>query len=565
MKKDIIITNDYLLIPVQKEAETEKVSFYCEKEKIYEFEIPLGEDEGAYVFHYYAAIPVREWKSRRITVEGGVTESFLKAIALSDDIPRKVDGKPLLHFSPDTGWMNDPNGLMFHEGCYHMFFQHNLFDTRWQNMSWGHAVSKDLLHWEQQEDVLFPDEDGTMFSGCGIVNEQGKLGLPVDAELLFFTCAGNTSAWSRGKKFVQKIAYSTDHGKTFHKKEGCVLGHIAGDNRDPKVYWYAEKGIYYMVLYLEKYEYGIFNSGDLEHWEMTQQLVLPQTWECPDLREIPIEGGGSKWMFWGADGHYFLGDFDGSRFETDGLMHKAYQTMLPYAAQSFWGKRRVIMIPWMRTNNKSKVYRSLMGIPRQLTLARKEDGFILRQRLADEFERCKEKRLECIIGRDAAAWEGEPAEKACPVEAVFYEQQIEAALEIKLFLEKDVGFSVNIYGTVCKKERGSSLIKIEGIEKRGDSVKSAARSYDKESIATEKLSMGKVCLKEGSWEEEGIRGLEAGKDLESISFLSDGEILEVTVEDGLTWGAYETKSDARNGEVRIEADGTIRAEIFQIL
>lgn len=171
---------------------------------------------------------MREWKGEEIVVEGEVPESFMEAVALSNELPWIPHKKPLIHFSPNTGWVNDPNGMIYQDGVYHLFFQHNPCDTRWQNMSWGHAVSRNLLHWEQKGDAIFPDEDGTMFSGCGIVNEQEKFGLPKDAEIFFYTCAGGMSEWSKGKKFVQKIAYSTDRGETFFKKKGHVLEHIEG-------------------------------------------------------------------------------------------------------------------------------------------------------------------------------------------------------------------------------------------------------------------------------------------------------------------------------------------------
>lgn len=573
MKKSILISQEYLLIPIKAEAETRLVSFYDGETKFLELAVPVsvfaaGAYDGpgkaakeAYAFNFYASIPVWEWKGAEICIEGDVPENFLEAIAFSDGMPQVAQKRPLIHFSPNTGWLNDPNGLMYHDGVYHMFFQYNPCDTRWQNMIWGHAVSKDLLNWKQKEIALLPDADGT-------------------------------SAWSEGKKYVQKIAYSTD-GNSFQKKEGCVLGHVAGDNRDPKVYWHEGKKLYYMALFLEGHDHAIFNSKDLEHWEMTQRITLERTMECPDLQQVPVEGGGSKWMFWGADGYYFLGDFDGSRFETDGAIHRAYQTMLPYAAQTFWGTDRVIMIPWMRTGNKGKVYTSLMGIPRQLTLAKKGEGFILRQKLVDEFEESKEKVLEQTLSgktKDAAGPEASG-------ELVF-RQEDEAALEVKLFPKEGAGFKVDLYGTVCTMEPGGGRIIIEGVAKRRRDVKGySALSFDKERSASEqtarkmlavqgaslegmdadvpKIIPGKTSKEEfwqimkgimemPSWADAGIRVLEIGSDAESISFLSDGEILEITVDEGLVSDAYETGTDALCGEVKIKADGEVKVEIARM-
>lgn len=379
MKREIYINQKYLMIPVNISGETTLISFYDDKEKIYEFMIPVDSKNNC-APDYYAPLPVYKWKNQILTINGEIPSSFLEDIHLSGKLPVKPDSRPKYHFTPASGWINDPNGLVYKDGVYHLFFQHNPFHVEWGNMSWGHAISKDLLHWEQLEDVMFPDEDGTIFSGCAIINEYGLLGLPKDALIFFYTSAGNTSAWSKGKKFVQKIAYSLDNGNTLIKRKGCILEHIAGENRDPKVYWHKKANIYYMILYLENNDFAIFNSHDLEHWEMTQRLTLPGAWECPDLREIPIEGGGSKWMLLTADGYYYLGDFDGKHFTTDYVRHEAFSTKLPYAAQTFYGTDQVIMIPWLRTKNLGQIYRGMMGIPRILTLTKENEEFILQQK-----------------------------------------------------------------------------------------------------------------------------------------------------------------------------------------
>ncbi len=602
MKKSVLITQKYLLLPIKMEEENKILAFYQGDEKILQLEVPVsasGEsaDQGAaekraYEFNFYAPIPMEEWRGQRICVEGDVPESFLEAIAFSEDMPHTVHKRPLIHFSADTGWLNDPNGLMYHDGVYHLFFQHNPCDTRWQNMSWGHAVSKDLLHWEQKETALLPDGDGPMYSGSAIVNRQGMLGLPEDAEILFYTCAGSSSVWSEGKKYVQKIAYSID-GKTYRKKEGCVLPHVTGENRDPKVYWHEGTQLYYMVLFLEDYDYAVFNSRDLEHWEMTQRLTLDMTRECPDLQQVPVEGGGSKWMFWGADGYYFLGDFDGSHFETDGIRHKAYQTMLPYAAQTYWGTERVIMVPWMRTDNKGKVYTSLMGIPRQLSLVKKGEDFILRQKLVDELEEQKEMALEQTLAEGEGGVSGDAGAE------LTFRQESDAALEVKLFPKKGAGFQVDIYGTICTMEPGSGRIIIEGVAERGGHIKGdSVMGHDKERAASEQIARERLAAKgislEGmdkeiprinpqevsreefkqfmkriaeqpSWADAGVRVLEIGPDPESISFLSDGEILEITVDEGLVSDAYETMTDVMSGEVKVRSEGEVKVEISRIV
>lgn len=160
--------------------------------KLFEFQIPAGEAEDeTYPVSYYARFPVKQFTDKTLILRGDLRKAFFDGIR-NEDVPeteekslRATQGeafrRPSIHFTPQTGWMNDPNGLVYAEGVYHLYFQHNPFDVQWENMSWGHAVSRDLLHWEQKDDVLFPDETGTMFSGSGIVNDRKMLGLPEDA------------------------------------------------------------------------------------------------------------------------------------------------------------------------------------------------------------------------------------------------------------------------------------------------------------------------------------------------------------------------------------------------
>ena len=147
----------------------------------------------------------------------GENEAYRKQVAEDPD-------RLAFHLMPETGWMNDPNGLVCQDGIYHLFYQHNAFGTKWDNMSWGHAVSEDLLHWEHRSMAILPDEDGTIFSGSGLCNEKGLLELPENALVFFYTSAGGSSdsPWSEGRQFTQRIAYSTDRGETLHKKNQVI-------------------------------------------------------------------------------------------------------------------------------------------------------------------------------------------------------------------------------------------------------------------------------------------------------------------------------------------------------
>lgn len=371
-------------------------------------------------------------------------------------------------------------------------------------MSWGNATSTDLLHWEQLENVMYPDADGTIFSGCGLINENKCFHLPADALLFFYTSAGNTSNWSQNKSFTQKLAYSLDNGKTLLKYGSHILPHLVGENRDPKVYWHSKSGRYYMVLYLDGNDFAIFTSQDLEHWEMSQRLTFPDAWECPDLREIPMENGGSKWMFWTADGYYYLGEFDGKIFSTDGLQRNAYSSTVPYAAQTFYGTDRVITIPWFRTANTNELYRGMMGLPRQLSLTERNGSLFLRQKLVDEYETSKK--------------------LVCSNSSYFHHDN--SPFEVVFTAPLSFGFSLNACNVSCVLTDNSlKIIQADRINEF-----SLPDNYQK------------------------------------LSFLFDQNILEVTIDDGIGFGAYELHTHTSCGEILIKSvDNTnVNSKIYTL-
>ena len=302
MEKEIYIKKGWLFIPVCAtygelpfggKKNNRMLEIFCRENnsetKLFEFQIPAGEAEDeTYPVSYYARFPVKQFTDKTLILRGDLGKAFFDGIR-NEDVPeteekslRATQGeafrRPSIHFTPQTGWMNDPNGLVYAEGVYHLYFQHNPFDVQWENMSWGHAVSRDLLHWEQKDDVLFPDETGTMFSGSGIVNDRKMLGLPEDALVFFYTAAGNINKWSAGKQFTQRIAYSTDGGETLHKIDKGVLPTVCKENRDPKVFWHEKSGAYIMTLWLEENDFGIFRSTDLLKGEQTDRLTFKEAW-----------------------------------------------------------------------------------------------------------------------------------------------------------------------------------------------------------------------------------------------------------------------------------------------
>ncbi len=284
--------------------------------------------------------------------------------------------RPQYHFTAQRGWLNDPNGLVYYKGEYHLFFQHNPFSTEWGNMTWGHAVSKDLLHWRQLPSALEPDNTGTMFSGSAVVDWKNSSGLGTKENppmVMLYTAAGGTNEASKGVPFTQGLAYSID-GQTFTKLAGNpVLPHIEAENRDPKVFWHEPTKNWIMALYLNGDRYAIFRSHNLISWARAGSVSLPGDGECPDMFELAVDGDArnKKWVFWGAGGKYRLGSFDGYQFrpETDAIDSNFGPNC--YASQTYSDapKGRRIQIAWMRGGNYPGMpFNQQMTVPRELTL-----------------------------------------------------------------------------------------------------------------------------------------------------------------------------------------------------
>jgi fructan beta-fructosidase len=201
--------------------------------------------------------------------------------------------RPQFHFTSATNWLNDPNGLVYYKGEYHLFFQHNPSGIDWGNMTWAHAVSPDLLHWRQMDDALKPDRLGTMFSGSAAVDWNNTAGFQTGDEktlVALYTAAGGTSPESKGQPFTQCLAYSTDRGRTWTKYAGNpVLPHVAKENRDPKLIWHEPTRRWIVALYKDGETFGLFASPDLKTWTHLQDVTMPGCSECPDFFEIKVE------------------------------------------------------------------------------------------------------------------------------------------------------------------------------------------------------------------------------------------------------------------------------------
>jgi fructan beta-fructosidase len=313
---------------------------------------------------------------------------FLAANVLSGGVLRSVPAvdklyaeayRPQFHFTPAKNWTNDPNGLVFYKGVYHLFFQHNPFGIQWGNMTWGHATSRDLVHWTEQAPAIHPDKLGTIFSGSAVVDSANTAGFRTGGEkpiVCIYTSAGGTSPQSQGQPFTQSLAFSNDRGATWMKYEkNPVLGHVAGSNRDPKVIWHKPTKKWVMALYLDGNDYALFGSKNLKEWTKLCDIAMPGTVECPDFFQLPVDGGRGRrlWVFWGANGNYRLGTFDGTTFTPETDVIQSLWGANDYAAQTYSGipslDGRRIQIAWMNGGSYPGMpFNQQMSFPRELRL-----------------------------------------------------------------------------------------------------------------------------------------------------------------------------------------------------
>lgn len=386
------ITEPYLWLPIDKKKSEVTLHFYCRREKFQEITMQLGGTDC----DFYTTMDVSRYLGQKIEIDGEIPEDMLSPIFCSkEDVQHVYPFRPQIHFTPKIGWHNDPNGLVYADGVYHLYYQWNPYGVIWGNMHWGHAVSKDMITWEHRSMALEPDQYGTVYSGCGWQDKENAAGFGEDTLLFFYTAAGGSSRWSleAGNRHTQRLAISTDGGETLQRIDGAVIPHIAGDNRDPKVFYHKESAAYIMALYLDGNEFAIFRSANLLHWEETQRFTAESMWECPDLFALPVDyaAGEKKWVFWSADGYYLIGDFDGYRFTPKAEVQSAYSTALPYAAQTYAGvEGRTISVSWLRLKNDRGNYRGAMSLPMELSLWKKDGRCQLRFHLPKEFLACRQ-------------------------------------------------------------------------------------------------------------------------------------------------------------------------------
>ncbi len=375
------VTDRYLNLPISHRVDRSVMSFEVDGKTERTFDIRLAPSTPDYwVFCDLTPLKGKTVKIKYTGNPDGLKQIYqANKIAGQDSLYREKN-RPQFHFSSRRGWNNDPNGLIYYDGEYHLFYQHNPYERDWGNMHWGHAVSKDLIHWQELPVALYPDHCGTAFSGSAVIDYDNTAGFN----------KGNTPAMiaiytaDSPDKQVQCLAYSHDHGRTWTKYAGNPLIDSKAkwnskDTRDPKVFWYKPNREWVLVLN-ERDGHSIYTSTNLKDW--TYRSHVTGFWECPELFELPVDGdpAHTKWVMYGASGTYMIGSFDGRTFTPETGKYY-YVTGSQYAAQTYTdipaSDGRRIQIGWGRISHPDMPFNMMMLLPTELTLRTTKEGIRL--------------------------------------------------------------------------------------------------------------------------------------------------------------------------------------------
>ena len=410
----------FLLLPVQENAPEGKVNIIVNNE--FQLEQNINIRLAREKVDYYVPLDLSAYQGKSISIDvTGMPASSLcwKEIKLSDmfDSSNRETYRPVYHHTPVYGWMNDPNGMFYKDGVYHLYFQYNPYGSMWANMTWGHSTSTDLTHWTYEGTAIVPDAWGAIFSGSCVVDKDNTAGFGKGAVVAFYTSAKSTP-W--GDVQSQSMAYSLDNGKTFIKYEhNPILTSTERDFRDPKVFWYAP-GKHWVMMLAVGQEMQIYSSGNLKEWKKESSFGAMQgahggVWECPDLVEVAVEGSKEKkWVlicnlnpggpFGGSAAQYFVGSFDGKKFVNESPTQTKW---LDWGKDNYatvtWSNApagRCIALGWMSNwqyanNVPTTQYRSANTLARDLTLYRAGGELYLKSKPSPEIKkaRAEEKKI----------------------------------------------------------------------------------------------------------------------------------------------------------------------------
>lgn len=468
----------FLHLPVQDDAPEGKVNVVIDNKG--QFAQSMNVRLARERIDSYVPLDLSAYVDQNVSIDiAGMPSSSLcwKELKMSDsfDMTNKEMFRPVYHHTPVYGWMNDPNGMFYKDGVYHLYFQYNPYGSVWGNMHWGHSTSTDLMHWNFEGCAIVPDAWGAIFSGSCVVDHNNTAGFGKGAVVAFYTSAKATP-W--GDVQSQSMAYSLDNGKTFTKYEGNpILTSSEKDFRDPKVFWYAPGKHWVMMLAVGQHM-EIYSSVNLKEWKKESEFGAMQgahggVWECPDLVEIPVEGTREKkWVlicnlnpggpFGGSAAQYFVGSFDGKKFVNESPTQTKWMD---------WGKDnyatvtwnnapdgRCIALGWMSNwqyanNVPTRQYRSANTLARDLTLYREGQELYLKSTPSSEVKKARGKKVSIPSFKVSEKHEMvnlfEEKQGAYEVEIVI---QNTGASKIAFCLLNDKGEKVSMYYDLNRKQ-----------------------------------------------------------------------------------------------------------------
>lgn len=386
--KRVKTTDKYVLLPVEEEEGYAHIRVIKDNQVVKEFNCKLAINKT----DYNVPLDISEYGGDvllDIQFSGdkrsiGLINNFVcwKEIKATNafDIKNREKFRPIYHHTPAYGWMNDPNGMFYKDGIWHLYYQYNPYGSQWENMTWAHSTSTDLMHWKNQGEAIQPDALGTIFSGNSVVDKENTAGFGKDAVVAFYTSAGAAQ--------TQSIAYSTDNGETFKKYvNNPILTSDVPDFRDPNVFWNEEVKQWNLILAAGQ-QMNIYSSKNLKDWKFESSFGEGYgnhggVWECPDLLKM-----GDKWVlicninpggpFGGSATQYFVGSFDGHKFTCESKPEVTKWLDYGkdhYATVSFSNAPdgRIVVLPWMSNwqyanQVPTQQYRSANGLPRDLGL-----------------------------------------------------------------------------------------------------------------------------------------------------------------------------------------------------
>jgi fructan beta-fructosidase len=396
-ERKLKITHHYLNIPIGYQARMKLVEIKLNGKMEREFPVQLAEDS----INYWIYIDVSEFKGKSVTLNSPASSKSLNRIYQADQINGSdsmyhESNRPQFHFTVKRGWSNDVNGPIYYKDQYHLFWQAFPFGLSWNTgfMYWGHAVSTDLLHWQELPSALMLDSLGSPWSGSSVIDKNNDGGFGKDALVLIYTAYDRVS-----NKQVQCIAYSTDNAKTFKRYSGNPVIDSnwemeSNDTRDPHVFWHEPSKHWIMVL-LEKDGMSFYNSIDLKNW--VKQSHFKGLWECPDFFELAVDGDAQnkKWVLHGGSPEYMIGTFDGLKFTPESAKLRYCEEVnedqgdLLYASQSFANMpdNRRVQMAWGRIEHPGMPFTQMILFPTEFTLKSTPNGIRLVANPVKEIEK----------------------------------------------------------------------------------------------------------------------------------------------------------------------------------